>query len=271
MDASVRQGQIPNGGIAMEARLPTMSEELQTASRIRAHLGDVAHLRTQTREPGLIAATAAVKQLQSLRFRATYADFLRSQTHEAATRFFLEELYGKTDFTERDTQFGRIAGAIERLFPAAVGHLAVDLAEIHALSERLDHEMAEHWMSFGSEASAAKRYVQSWRATSQREHRDRQLAVVLHMGRELQRLTRIRSVHLALKMMRQPAHLAGLSSLQQLLERGFAAFAAMGDAETFLTAIENRESAWTANMFNMDLATCAQQLALDLSKAQNDQ
>jgi len=248
-----------------------MSEKLQIASRIRAHLGEVAYLQTQIREPGLIAAKAAVKQLQSLRFRATYADFLRSPTHGAAARFFLEELYGKTDFTERDTQFGRIAGAIERLFPAAVGELAVDLSEIHALSERLDHEMAQHWMSFESESSDAERYVRSWRATAQLKQRDRQLAVVLHIGREMQRLTRIKSLQIGLKMMRKPAHLAGLSALQQLLEQGFAAFAAMGNAETFLTAIESRESVWMAGLFNMHLATCTQQLALDLSKAQSDQ
>jgi hypothetical protein len=252
------------------ARLPTMSDELQTASRIRAHLGEVAHLRTQIREPGLIAATAAVKQLQSLRFRATYADFLRSPTHEAATRFFLEELYGETDFTERDTQFGRIAGAIERLFPAAVGELAVDLAEIHALSERLDHEMAEHWTSFRSESPEAERYVRSWRATGQPKQRERQLSVVLHMGHEMQRLTRIKSLQIGLKMMRKPANLAGLSSLQQILERGFAAFAAMGDAKNFLTAIKNRESAWMVSMFDMDLTTCAQRLAVELSKVQSN-
>jgi hypothetical protein len=243
-----------------------MSDVPQTASRIRAHLGEVANLRRQIQEPDLIAATAAVKQLQSLRFRATYADFLESPKHEAATRFFLEELYGETDFTERDTQFGQIAGAIERLFPNAVGELAVDLAEINALSERLDHEMAKHWTSFGSESTVAERYVRSWRETGQPKQRDRQLVVVLHMGREMQRLTRIKSLQIGLKMMRKPAHLAGLSSLQQILERGFAAFAAMGDANHFLNAIESRESAWIVSMFDMDLDTCAKRLALELSK-----
>lgn len=243
---------------------------MQTASRIRAHLSEVAHLYTQVSDPEMMAARTAVKQLQSRRFRATYADFLGSPTHGAATHFFLEELYGKSDFAERDAQFGQIAGAIERLFPAAVGELAVDLAEIHALSERLDHTMAEQWLVFGAETSDAERYVRSWRATNQRGQRMRQLAVVLHMGRELQRLTRVKSLLVALKMMRQPAHLAGLASLQQLLERGFAAFAAMGDAKSFLTAIESRESAWIADMFDMNPVKCTQQLTIDLLKVQNN-
>lgn len=254
-----------------------MSDELQTANRIRAHLSEVAHLRTQIQNPGLIAATTEVKHIQSLRFRATYADFLISPAHAAAAQFFLEELYGKNDFSERDGQFGRIAGAIERLFPAAVGDLAVDLAETHALSERLDHEMAEYWLSLEHHVgvqgpiSTAERYVLSWRATGQRAQRGRQLAVVLHMGRELQRLTRIKSLLIGLKMMRKPAHLAGLSSLQHFLERGFAAFSAMGNAKSFLTAIEERESAWIAGMFDTELETCTQQLSTDLEKAQKIQ
>lgn len=243
---------------------------MQTANRIRAHLGEVAHLHAQMSDPEMMAARTAVKQLQSRRFRATYADFLESPTHGAATHFFLDELYGKSDFAERDAQFGQIAGAIERLFPAAVGELAIDLAEIHALSERLDHTMAEQWLIFGAETSDAERYVRSWRATNQRGQRMRQLAVVLHMGRELQRLTKIKSLLVALKMMRKPAHLAGLASLQQLLERGFAAFAAMGDAKNFLTAIEVRESAWIAGMFEMNLVECTQQLTVDLLKMQHN-
>lgn len=246
-----------------------MKEKMQTASRIRAHLSEVAHLQTQISNPEMIAARTAVKQLQSRRFRATYADFLESPTHRAAAHFFLDELYGKSDFTERDAQFGQIAGAIERLFPVAVGELAVDLAEIHALSERLDHTMAEQWLVFGAETADAERYVRSWRATSERGQRMQQLAVVLHMGRELQRMTKIKSLLVALKMMRHPAYLAGLASLQQLLERGFAAFAAMGDAKIFLAAIESRESAWIADMFDMPPVMCIQQLTLNLLKVQN--
>jgi hypothetical protein len=43
------------------------------------------------------------------------------------------------------------------------------------------------------------------------------------------------------------------------LERGFAAFAAMGDAKSFLAAIESSsEFAWIADMFDMNLVECTQ-------------
>lgn len=244
-----------------------MTTDSRAADQIRLHLQRVSHLRDQSHSAGLAGAVHEVKQLQARRFRATYSDFLQTPRHAAATRFFLEELYGEHNFTERDAQFGRIAGAIERLFPAAVGQLAVDLAETHALTETLDHEMAGHWLVMGSEYAYAERYVRCWRLTGKPEQRSRQLAVVQHMGRDLQRLTRSRSLLIALKMMRQPAQVAGLSSLQHFLERGFSAFAGMGDASEFLAAIQARESHWIASMFDDELQQCQAALTQELSKA----
>ena len=55
-----------------------------------------------------------------------------------------------------------------------------------------------------------------------------------HVGKPLTRT--------ALAMMRQPAKLAGLSGLQDFLERGFSAFRAMGGADEFLRTIDARET-----------------------------
>jgi hypothetical protein len=43
-------------------------------------------------------------------------------------------------------------------------------------------------------------------------------------------------------MMRGPARMAGFAVLQDFLERGFAAFHAMGGAQVFLQTIEARET-----------------------------
>ena len=93
-------------------------------------------------DPSLRAALGWVKRVQSQRFAGTYADLLARGPYAAATRFFLDELYSDKDYAERDAQFARIAGAIERLFPAQMRGTAVDLAELHALTEELDQAMA---------------------------------------------------------------------------------------------------------------------------------
>ena len=244
-----------------------MSTLSSAADRIRAQLDRVAHLRTQAHQDGLAVAVHQVKQLQARRFRATYADFLADPRYAPATAFFLGELYGEHDFSVRDAQFARIAGAIERLFPEAVTELAVDLAETHALTESLDHALAGHWLALDGDHAYAEHYVRSWRLTGAREQRQRQLAVVQHMGMELQRLTRMKSLLIALRLMRGPAQAAGLSALQQFLENGFAAFATMGDASHFLKAITEREQRWIDALFDQPLTDCRDALQAELSLA----
>ncbi len=243
---------------------------VNTAEQIRAHLDRVQQLRQQASVAGLDAAVGDVKRLQAQRFRATYADFLSHPKYEPATRFFLDELYGERDFAARDAQFGRIAGALERLFPQAVAQLAVDLAEAHALTEVLDHELARHWLQQDAGLPPAQRYLLSWRDTGERPARDRQLAVVQHMGQELQRLTRMKPLRLALRMMRNPARAAGLDALQHFLESGFDAFAAMGDARPLLDTIQQRESHWIGLLFDEPLASGAEKLSSELARAPDD-
>ena len=227
-----------------------MTESTHAAQHIRAHLARVAALREQAKDSGLSAPVHAVKQLQARRFRATYLDFMDEPRRVPATRFFLDELYGEHDFAERDAQFSRIAGALERIFPPALTVLAVDLAEMHALTETLDHQMAGHWLALGDGVAAPERYLRSWRLTGQRMERERQLAVVQHMGRELEKHTRSKSLLMALRLMRRPAQTAGLSALQQFLEGGFAAFATLGDAQGFLSTIAEREQHWMDTLFD---------------------
>lgn len=243
-----------------------MSAPNNAAEHIRAHLSRVTELRGLAEGSGLDAAVHAVKQFQARRFRATYIDFMDDPQRVPATRFFLEELYGEHDFTERDAQFARIAGALERIFPPALSALAVDLAEMHALTETLDHQMAGHWLALGDGLAEPERYMRSWRLTGQRVERERQLAVVQHMGRELEKHTRSKSLLLALRMMRRPAKAAGLSALQQFLESGFTAFGTLGDAQGFLATIAEREQHWVHTLFDAARPTCVRALERELAR-----
>lgn len=230
------------------------------AERIRSQLQGVADIRRQSAaDAALTESTRTVKRLQARRFQGTYQDLLRQKPSGDAVRFFLDELYGEHDFAQRDKQFGRIAGALERLFPAAVNELAVDLSEIHALTESLDHRLAGEWLRLESPTDS-ERYVQAWRLCAARSERQRQLAIVLRMGDELQRLTRMRSLRLGLRMMRKPAQAAGLQALQHFLETGFESFAALGDAAPLLETVREREQAWIDCLFDDPLSDACRRL-----------
>ena len=236
-----------------------------TAQKIQDALQVVSQFRQQhASDPALAQASTEIKRFQARRFEATYADLLHNPRYQAAAAFFLHELYSDKDYAQRDQQFGRIANTIARLFPQAVVNTTGALAEVHALTETLDDQMARCWLA---EALSAKnsdecdRYIRCWRRLGDRAGRHHQLEVVLQLGQEMDRLTRMPGLRTLLKMMRRPAAAAGLESLQQFLETGFDAFAKMKGADEFLKQVRQRESEWIRALFDDDAATCRTKLA----------
>ena len=216
----------------------------------------VAVLRQRhARNPLLRAALLDVKRFQARRFRATYADLLQNPRYQQAALFFLDELYGDSNYEQRDHQFARIANTIARLFPVAVADTAATLAEVHALTENLDDQMAQCWMGADVQDSP-QRYIRCWRTVANRPGRQEQLEAVLNLGNELDQLTHTPGLHRLLKMMRAPAALAGLSSLQHFLEAGFDAFANINGSTEFLGIVGQREAAWLSSLFDADSVTC---------------
>jgi len=241
---------------------------MDSSNRIRSAIAKVFELRTIARSnAALNAAVSEVKQMQSLRFGGAYADLLQSVDFQEPCQFFLEELYGIRDFSERDAQFSRIAGSLATIFPASVVRTAVEIAELHALTESLDHQVASSWLRLymaGGPLSAAD-YVAAWRNVGQRSDREHQLRSVLTLGNQLSELTRKPGLSTLLKMMRRPAAAAGLSSLQEFLESGFSIFGKMARTKNktteFLSEIQMRESSWIEAMFDEPPSTQAQTLS----------
>jgi hypothetical protein len=243
---------------------------MNTAQKIRQAVAEVELLRQESRDrPDIGAGVLAIKRFQARRFAGTYADLLASGPYAAAARFFLEELYSDRDYAERDAQFARIAGAVEKLFPRDVADTAAALAQLHALTESLDHDMARTGLLTGPDDAGG--YVQAWRKVGRRTDREQQLQRVLAIGAEMARLTRLPGLRLMLKMMRGPAAAAGLSSLQRFLEAGFDTFAGMaksrGGPERFLQTIHEREHQLLSLLFDAELVACETELARTLGQA----
>ena len=215
---------------------------------IREHLGQVAQLRAaRGADPELARRAAAIKAYQHARFRHDYAALIDSPRHGAATRFFLDDLYGPVDFGDRDAQFERIVPAMARLLPKDVMHTVAELAELHALSEGLDQQMA---LSLASATVDQRSYRAAWQAVGRPADRERQLGLLLTIGAALDGHTRTPWLAGTLKLMRGPARAAGLGQLQSFLERGLAAFSAMHGAREFLDAIAANERKVIADLFS---------------------
>ena len=219
-----------------------------SAARILQSLAAVdTERRRRDESPALRATVAALKAYQQKRFAHTHASLLAHPRYGRAANFFLNELYGPQDFTQRDAQFSRIVPALVRLFPADIVATVESLAAVHALSEHLDTAVAIH---LGGAAPARASYVRAWQAAGEPAARARQIELVMSVGEALDRHTRSFVLRASLKAMRGPARAAGMGALQAFLEAGFDAFGAMGGAREFLSAIRARETALATRLFD---------------------
>lgn len=205
-------------------------------------------------DPVLAARVAKIKLYQQRRFELWYADLLASGRYQRAARFFLEQLYGPTDFVERDRQFARIVPKIDAMMPAEVSATVGDLARLHAISERLDSEMAR---ALPSDELRPASYVRAWQRVGQEAQRTAQIELVTGIGAALDRFTRRAWIVTALRLMRGPAHAAGLGALQTFLESGMDSFRSMRGAVEFLAIVRDRETALMRALFDTDLAAAA--------------
>jgi hypothetical protein len=219
----------------------------QRGTLILQNLAAVAAERaTRALDAGLARRVWQLKRYQQARFALTYADLLATPRYAGAASFFLDDLYGPGDFALRDSQFARIVPGLVRLFPAEVVLTVEALTALHALSERLDSEMARRTDGHALTPSA---YVEAWRLTGQVTARQQQLALMLEVGRSLDLYTRRPLLRHSLRAMRAPARAAGLGALQAFLERGFETFRGLRGAHEFLAEIEVRERAIAASLF----------------------
>ncbi len=222
-------------------------------TQITGHLQKVdAERRRRRASPDLGTAVQRIKDFQHRRFKHTYADLLAQPRYARAARFFLDELYGPHDFTQRDAQFARIVPALVRLFPHEIVGTVADLAALHALSEELDSVMAER---HGPAPLTGAGYAVAWRMVGRAADRERQIVLMQTIGGALERYTANPLLRHSLRMMRKPAQLAGLGALQQFLETGFDTFRELRGAAAFLQTISDRERALVAALFaaNVDL------------------
>lgn len=217
------------------------------AQAILAFLGSVtAERQSQAADPALAGRVQAVKAYQHRRFEISYADQLRDPGTRNAALFFLSDLYGAHDFSARDAQFGRIVPTLDRVFPNEIVRTVRDLAELHALSEQLDHRMAQ---ALRAPAMDARGYVDAWCQVGEPALRERQIALMLGVGAALVGYTRNRWLRHTLRLMRAPARAAGLDALHAFLERGFDTFAALRQPQAFLDTLAERERALAARLF----------------------
>lgn len=235
-------------------------EKNATATRLRESLKRVRAIRSDAdTHPVWATRRLRLKAWQVDRLTRSYADLLNHPRYGKAAAFFRTDLYGPRDASQRDRDVERVFPAMVRILPAAALDVVATALELDALSEELDRDLAlVLWedLECGDRIDDAL-YTEGYRRIGQRAQRERQIVVIAELGRDLDRLVHVPLLYQSLKMMRQPARLAGIAALQSFLERGFTAFRDMGGADEFLALIVRRETTILERIFAGDAAPFA--------------
>jgi hypothetical protein len=234
-----------------------------SADRLRTSAANVARLRLaalQASDPKFRESLTALKRFQAERLAQTHRDLLESPRYRLATRFFLDDLYGEKDFSQRDFELSRVIPTLTRFLPEQALTTIADAIELDALSEYLDQKMAAQGLTeLGAHWSNA-RYGQAYRAIGELKEidfeageigsalRERQLGLVPKIGQTLDKLVKNPFLGGLLVGMSGPARLAGVPTMHDFLTRGFKAFQSMRGANEFISLINERERSLSARL-----------------------
>ncbi|HTL14524.1 MAG TPA: hypothetical protein VL251_05450 [Thermomonas sp.] len=188
---------------------------------------------------------------QARRLERSFSAFLHDPSRRPAARFFLTDVYGEHDFSRRDADIARVMPMMQRLLPRPLLRTVADGIALGALTHALDLRMAREL-----ERLAPRRrrlddalYARAYRAVGHPRLRARQVALIDDVGQGLAAALRMPGVGAMLRLSRGPARAAGLGELQGFLERGFDAFAGLGDATAFLADIRRSETEVMRRLF----------------------
>jgi hypothetical protein len=195
-----------------------------------------------------------LRRWQAQRLERSFNGFLQDPGTRPAARFFLNDVYGDHDFSRRDADIARVMPMMQGLLPRPLLASVADGIELGVLTQAFDLRMAEALQRL---APTRRRlddalYMQAYQAVGLPRLRRHQIGLIGHVGQGLEAALRMPKVGTLLRLSRLPAKAAGLAQLQGFLERGFDAFAQLGDIDGFLGAIDRSERTISRRLFAGD-------------------
>ena len=212
----------------------------EIADRLHGLLRELHRARHPEHEPRNRAPQLPrLRRWQSERLARSFGGLRQHPRYARAAEFFLSELYGAEDASWRDRDLARVLPTMLRWLPNGVLASLADALELDLISVRCDLDLVGHLPRGEIDVDA---YARAYRASADAIQRQRQIALIGSVGRELELIVRKPFILGVLKLARGPARGAGFGELQTFLERGFTAFRTMGPAQEFLGTITAGET-----------------------------
>ena len=219
------------------------------------HIYRVNALRDLANQLGVMPIIHQLQQWQCERLLVSHDDLAQQKRYQKAMAFFVEELYGPKDFSQRDADLVRVIPKLAKVLPDKAMNAMDDALSLNALSFDLDMAMAQYLQAhFPDESINRDNYALAYRHVGRIDDRTHQIDIISHLGDQLADVIKIRGIGMLISLSRRPAKLAGVLALHEFLQRGFDAFKALGDVQSFIQPVLVREKAIMQTLLSDDLA-----------------
>ena len=219
-----------------------------SADTIIQHIYRVNAKRELAIKMNQLACIQRLQEWQCRRLLVTHADLQAQPKFADAMQFFVDELYGPKDFSQRDQDLTRVIPKLAAVLPEKALVALDDALRLNALSFDLDTDMVTALLAqseherLSEEDITPETYALAYRQVGRAVDRKEQIEIVEKLGLQLADVVHVRGINLLIKMARKPAEIAGVLALHEFLAEGFSAFKQLGDVNAFLDPIILRET-----------------------------
>ncbi|HAA98956.1 MAG TPA: hypothetical protein DCE29_13845, partial [Alteromonas macleodii] len=142
------------------------------AQEIIKHIHRVNALRDLANQLGVMPIIHQLQHWQCERLLVTHDDLAQQKRYQKAMAFFVDELYGPKDFSQRDADLVRVIPKLAKVLPDKAMNAMDDALSLNALSFDLDMAMAQYLQSqFPGEPINRDNYALAYRNVGRIEDR----------------------------------------------------------------------------------------------------
>ena len=209
-----------------------------STKQIIRHLHNIRTMQEIADKAGLTDAIRAVQVWQCKRLLTSHQQMYQQKRFKPAVEFFINELYGPNDFSQRDQDIARVVPKMSKFLPEkALQSLALAL-HLNTLSFELDLSLAKKLVDTEINRDS---YANAYVDCDDLAKRQQQIDYIRNLGNDLAEVVKIKGISSLLFISRKPAKMAGVLVLHEFLVKGFKAFKNIGDVEDFIIPLVNKE------------------------------
>ena len=209
-----------------------------STKQIIRHLHGISTMQEIANKAGLIPAIREVQVWQCKRLLASHQQMYQQKRFKPAVEFFINELYGPNDFSQRDQDIARIVPKMSKFLPEKALQSLASALHLNTLSFELDFSLAKQLV--GTEINRDS-YAKAYVSCDNLANRQQQIDYIRTLGNDLADVVKMKGISSLLFISRKPAKMAGVIALHEFLEKGFKSFKNLGDVEDFIIPVVNKE------------------------------